>query len=172
MGFRDTSLLCKIVLILLGLCLIIELIGFAIPFWYAISGPDVIVYTGLWMGCVKRGITVECGHIEDKELPDWFRAVRAFSTLSWLFFLAALVLVLVFMFLMYSKKIVYLIVVCLSFAGAFCALISFAVFVGRSADEAKEHLSASFGLTIVAFILGLITGVLGILDFSWFSSQK
>ncbi|KAK3582722.1 hypothetical protein CHS0354_039763 [Potamilus streckersoni] len=45
-----------------------------------------------------------------------FRAVRAYSILSWLFFLASLVLVVIFMWFL-SSKVLYLVAVCLSFAG-------------------------------------------------------
>ncbi|KAK3582727.1 hypothetical protein CHS0354_039768 [Potamilus streckersoni] len=168
MGFGDTSMLCKIVFILLILCFIIDLIGFAIPFWYSkeytILGANVKSYGGLWDLCGESGIAKSCANIKDTGLADWFRAVRAFSILSWLFFLAALVVIIVFMFFMSDKKVMYLVAVCLSFAGAFCALIAFAVYAGESSGILKEY-SASFALTIISFILGLIIGVLGILDY-------
>ncbi|KAL3837598.1 hypothetical protein ACJMK2_022945 [Sinanodonta woodiana] len=166
MGFGDTSVLCKVVFILLILCFIIDLIAFAIPFWYSLEynvlGASVKSYGGLWDACAESGSLKSCASIKDSGLTDWFRAVRAFSILSWLFFLGALVVAIVFMFFMSGNKLLYLVAVCLSFAGAFCAMIAFAVYAGKLGIT---DYSASFALTIISFILGLIIGVLGILDY-------
>ncbi|KAL3855452.1 hypothetical protein ACJMK2_014663 [Sinanodonta woodiana] len=161
MGFRDTSLLCKIVLILLVLCFCIDLIGFAIPYWITEDGINSKTNIGLWMYCTETNQYKICSPVIDRDLPDWFRAVRAFSIVSWVFFLMALVLVIIFAFFKSEKKALYVGAVCPSFTGAFCALIAFAVFAG----EAKlNEYPACFALTIISFILGLIIGILGILD--------
>ncbi|KAK3582731.1 hypothetical protein CHS0354_039775 [Potamilus streckersoni] len=168
MGFGDTSLLCKIVLVLLIFCFIIDLIGFAIPYWYSvdltISGVNVKSFGGLWDLCAENGNIKTCASLTNNGLADWFRAVRAFSILSWLFFLAALVFVIVYMFFLSDKKMLYLVAVCLTFVGALCALIAFAVYAGESSGVLKEY-HAAFSLTIISFILGLIIGVFGILDY-------
>ncbi|KAL3837597.1 hypothetical protein ACJMK2_022944 [Sinanodonta woodiana] len=167
MGFSDTSLLCKTVLVLLIVCFIIDLIGFAIPYWYSvdltISGVDVKSYGGLWDLCAENSNIKSCVSLTNNGLADWFRAVRAFSILSWLFFLAALVFVIVYVFFL-SKKLFYLVAVCLTFVGAVCALIAFAVYAGQSSGVLKEY-HAAFSLTIVAFLLGMIIGVFGIIDY-------
>ncbi|KAK3582721.1 hypothetical protein CHS0354_039762 [Potamilus streckersoni] len=180
MGFGDTSLLCKIVFILLILCFIIDLIAFAIPYWYSKEINGFKYYGGLWDICEEgtfMGSSYKiCNSIgeDDRYIAyNWvrgFRAVRAFSILSWLFFLAALVLVVIFMWVL-SSKVLYLVAVCLSFAGAFCAMIAFAVYAGESTFYWKDY-SASFALTIIAFILGLIIGILGILDYLGLTSGK
>ncbi|KAK3582723.1 hypothetical protein CHS0354_039764 [Potamilus streckersoni] len=54
---------------------------------------------------------------------------------------------------------------------AFCAMIAFAVYAGESTFYWKDY-SASFALTIIAFILGLIIGILGILDYLGFTGGK
>ncbi|KAK3611752.1 hypothetical protein CHS0354_014098 [Potamilus streckersoni] len=161
MGFRDTSILCKIVLILLSLCFCFDLIGFAIPYWSSVDAYVMKTNVGLWDQCIETSGAKECAKISESTVEDWFRAVRAFSTLSWVFFLVALVLVIIFVFFKSDKKELYVAAICLSFVGAFCAMIAFAVFAG---EMKLEEYNAGFAFTIVAFILELIAGVLGILD--------
>ncbi|KAL3837599.1 hypothetical protein ACJMK2_022946 [Sinanodonta woodiana] len=171
MGFSDTSLLCKIVFILLSLCFITDLIGFSIPYWYwkefmisSISGKD---YAGLWDWCTETG-KASCNKIEDNNRSDfflyWLKAVRTFSALSWICFLVALVLIIVYMFWKSDKIALYMIAVCLSFVGAVCAMIAFSVYTVESTGIMKEY-SASFALTIAVFVMGLVTGVLGVIDY-------
>ncbi|KAL3855464.1 hypothetical protein ACJMK2_014675 [Sinanodonta woodiana] len=159
MGFRDTSLLCKIVLILLVLCFCIDLIGFAIPYWISQDAIIFKIHQGLWIQCVEVDGYKTCATFTDSNLPDWFHAVRAFSIMSWVFFLMALVII--FVFIKSEKKALYVGAVCLSFAGAFCALVAFAVYAGEV--QLKEY-HAGFALTIISFILGMIIGILGMLD--------
>ncbi|KAL3855465.1 hypothetical protein ACJMK2_014676 [Sinanodonta woodiana] len=161
MGFRDTSLLCKIVLILLFLCFCNALIAFAIPYWRSVHDNILKVSQGLWNLCTETDEYRACATIGNINLPEWFRAVRAFSILSWVFFLAALVYVSIFVFCKSDTKALYAAAVYLSFAGAVWALIAFAVYAGKT--QLKEY-HAGFGLTIVSFILGLIIGILGMLD--------
>ncbi|KAK3590295.1 hypothetical protein CHS0354_027225 [Potamilus streckersoni] len=171
MGFGDTSMVCKIMLILLILCFIIALIGSATPFWWYLKVDNIIgekntFYGGLWESCIETGFTKSCENIKDyghSAFLDWFRAVRALSIMSLLYFLAALVAIIVFMFFMSERKAVYQFAAFLSFVGAFCALIAFAVYARHSSGDLKEY-SASFALTIISFILGLMISVLGILD--------
>ncbi|KAL3855463.1 hypothetical protein ACJMK2_014674 [Sinanodonta woodiana] len=158
MGFKEASLLCKIVLILLVLCFCIDLIGFAIPYWISVEDKFNV---GLWDRCFELYGYKTCDTLNNIDIPDWFRAVRAFSILSWIFFLMALVLVIIFVFFKSDKKTLYVGAVCLSFAGAFCALVAFAVFAGEL--KLNEY-HASFALTIISFILGLIIGILGMFD--------
>ncbi|KAK3582726.1 hypothetical protein CHS0354_039767 [Potamilus streckersoni] len=169
MGFGDTTLLCKIVFGLLITCFVIDLIGFAIPYWHSTDSVFGLKnFGGLWDDCHYLDGDKKCENIKENVLPEsflsWFRAVRAFSILSWLFFLAALVIVIIFMFFMSAKKPLYLVAVCLSFAGAFCALIAFAVYAGESFSS-YTHYHIAFALTVVSFVLGLLAGILGILDY-------
>ncbi|KAL3855450.1 hypothetical protein ACJMK2_014661 [Sinanodonta woodiana] len=158
MGFRDASLLCKIVLILLVLCLCIDLIGFAIPYWNTVDKLDTKFNVGLWNQCTEKNGTNECTKISDSDIKDWSNAVRALSILSWVFFLVALVLVIIFVFIKSEKKALYVGAVCISFAGAVCALVAFAAQLNSN----KYH--ASFALTIISFILGMVIGIMGMLD--------
>ncbi|KAK3582728.1 hypothetical protein CHS0354_039769 [Potamilus streckersoni] len=165
MGFGDTSMVCKIMFILLILCFIIDLIGFATPFWYRkeynTTGVIIKYHGGLWISYIDTEIGLKS--IKDPGQSDWIRAVRALSIMSLLYFLAALVAIIVFMFFMTERKAIYQFAAFLSFVGAFCAMIAFAVYAGESKGPLKEY-SASFALTIISFILGLMISVLGILD--------
>ncbi|KAK3582725.1 hypothetical protein CHS0354_039766 [Potamilus streckersoni] len=171
MGYSDTSLLCKIVFILLTMCFITDLIGFSIPYWYSkefmfskISGKD---YAGLWDWCTGTGKS-SCNKIEDNNRSDyflyWLKAVRTFSVLSWILFLVALVFIIIFIFCKSDKKALYMVAVCLIFAGAVCALIAFAVYTVESTGIMKEY-SAAFAMTISVFVMGLIIGILGVIDY-------
>ncbi|KAK3582724.1 hypothetical protein CHS0354_039765 [Potamilus streckersoni] len=102
------------------------------------------------------------------DFPDyilrWFRAVQAFSLLSWVYFLTALVLIMVFVFCIPGKKVMYIAALIFSFAGGFCALISFTVYAGKFTVGLNQY-SVAFALTILASILGFIIGFIGVFDY-------
>ncbi|KAL3837600.1 hypothetical protein ACJMK2_022947 [Sinanodonta woodiana] len=167
MGFSDTTCLCKLVLILLSLCFVIDLIGFAIPYWYVFDHFGIKINGGLWNQCDESSGFRNCVRT-DERLPDsilrWFRAVQAFSTLSWVYFLAALVLVMVFVFSIPGRRVMYLAAIILIFAGAVCALISFTVYAMKFTIGLNQY-SAAFAMTISASILGFLSGCISVLDY-------
>ncbi|KAK3582732.1 hypothetical protein CHS0354_039776 [Potamilus streckersoni] len=166
MCFERNTPLCMMVFILLVFCFITDLIGFAIPYWYKaesnISGIDLYSYGGLWKFCKESSNFTSCVNEIDDGFAGWFHAVRTFSTLSWMFSLTSLILVVLFFF--YDRAMMYLASVCLSFVGAFCALTAFLLYAVKSSGDQKKFYSA-FTLIIIAFLLGLMTGIVGIVDF-------
>ncbi|KAK3582717.1 hypothetical protein CHS0354_039754 [Potamilus streckersoni] len=167
MSSGGTSAFKKLVIVLLVFCFILDLVGFVIPYWYytesTLLGITVKSYGGLWTVCSEVSLLLTCGDYVSSTLVDWFRAVRAFSALGFLLFLASLVVVIAHTCSKSKKKLIYLVGVCLTFVGAICAMISFAIYAGNATGNlSKFH--AAFYITIVAFVLGLVTGILGILD--------
>ncbi|KAL3836500.1 hypothetical protein ACJMK2_021926 [Sinanodonta woodiana] len=166
MCFERNTPLCMVVFILLVFCFFTDLIGFAIPYWYKAdynaSGIMIISYGGLWEFCKESIHNTSCVNWVDDGFAGWFHAVRTFSTLSWIFSLSSLILVVLFFF--YDRAMMYLASVCLSVIGAFCSLTSFLLYAVESSGDQKKFYSA-FTLTITAFLLGLTAGVVGIIDF-------
>ncbi|KAL3837604.1 hypothetical protein ACJMK2_022952 [Sinanodonta woodiana] len=167
MSSGGTSALKKLVIALLVFCFILDLVGFVIPYWYytesTLLGYTVKAYGGLWTACSQVSLVVGCGDYVNSTLVDWFRAVRAFSALGFLLFLASLVVVIFHTCSKSDKKLLYLVAVCLTFVGAICAMISFAIYAGNATGNLSKY-HAAFYITIVAFVLGIVTGILGILD--------
>nr|KAG5694998.1 hypothetical protein BaRGS_024181 [Batillaria attramentaria] len=86
----------------------------------------------------------------------WFEACRAFGILS-ILALAACLACVVLMCLMSEQKIFGLLAPVSAAVGAFCCLITFAVYAGESG---QSDFGYSFALVIVAFLLAGVAAVL------------
>ena len=51
----------------------------------------------------------------------------------------------------------------LSFISAFCIMIEFAVFVDKT-DSFDDYYSGAFAITIIAFVLCIVIGIIGLID--------
>ena len=50
MGFNEASLLVKVTLVMLGVGLLLDLIGFASDYWSSYDGGFFVIHNGLWGG--------------------------------------------------------------------------------------------------------------------------
>ncbi|CAC5401949.1 unnamed protein product [Mytilus coruscus] len=135
---------------------VLQLIGFATPYWmYAYTG-GVAVHYGLWQICLPTCVKYDCG------LPGCasaFKGTQALETLAFMILLAAVVLVAIQLFVMKDKDILKKSgSVCCIVAGAF-ALIGIIVFATQN-GIVTSNLHFSFAFCIIAAVGGIVAGVL------------
>jgi len=134
--------------ILVVVALILHVVGFATPGWIGNS----VAHSGLWQSCYKS----TCGNI--KITNHKFRAVRAMECLALICYIVAAVLgVLAILKLGLRKKANKLmgLLVLVGFVFAIIGVIIYGV-------TYKNNLYYSFGLTIVAFIIAFVAGLLAL----------
>ncbi|WAR05154.1 hypothetical protein MAR_020523 [Mya arenaria] len=100
MGFGNSSLFLKITFVLLIVAFVIQLLALAIPYWFSADNSGVETYGSLFRGCSKVNANSNsyksCGKF--KNLTSWWEATQAFEVIGILLIIAALILVIVVIF--------------------------------------------------------------------------
>eukprot|EP00745_Piridium_sociabile_P037219 TRINITY_DN6747_c0_g1_i3.p1 TRINITY_DN6747_c0_g1~~TRINITY_DN6747_c0_g1_i3.p1 ORF type:complete len:159 (-),score=31.67 TRINITY_DN6747_c0_g1_i3:53-529(-) len=142
MGFTMPHITILIAAGVVGLALLFQIIGVATPGWIVVSASDY--KSGLWESCVGG----RCTKFDD--VGDSAKACRAFGILG-IFAMAASFACGLLICFMSDMKIFTLLAPLAAAAGAFCAMIEFAVYAGEA--DSTKYLDYSFALTVVAFVL-------------------
>ncbi|CAG2196190.1 unnamed protein product [Mytilus edulis] len=150
--------------ILTIVALVIDLIGFAAPYWWYVKVGNVKYYAGIWKSCVSGGSTI-CGDFVDvKNLASWREAVQAMETLGFLCLIAALVVVILKLFVLKDKPILKWVAVgCLAAAAAFI-LIGVCIYGGEAPTGETDNLHFAFAFVIIAAIVAIVASIMFCLD--------
>lgn len=161
MGFSDATLFLKIGFILLIVAFIIQLLGLALPYWYAKDYGAADYYGGLWKGCYEVANTKRCSTW--KNVTDWWATVQAFQLIGFFLIIGALVLCIITLFVKSDMKILKLVSWILCFCACGFIIIGIIIY-GAEADGYFADYSGAFAITIIAGIVCLAAGVLCLLD--------
>ncbi|CAC5401950.1 CACNG6 [Mytilus coruscus] len=135
---------------------VLQLIGFATPYWRYAKRGSVALHYGLWQTCLPTCVKFDCGVFG---CTSALKGTQALETLAFIILLAAVVLVAVQLFMMKDKDILKKAgAVCCIVAGVF-ALIGVIVFATQNGIE-KSNLHFSFAFCIIAAVGGIVAGVL------------
>ncbi|XP_045181190.1 uncharacterized protein LOC123540326 isoform X4 [Mercenaria mercenaria] len=170
MALDSAPILLKVALVLLSIGFIIDIIGFATPYWQAYDGRDIFghhseVNSGLWRTCWTRysRLTQDtreaCGKTTG---PSWFEATQAFETLGFIAAIVALVLIVLYIFVPQTsgKRIVFILGMVACFAAAGCIILGIIIY----GSKVETNLSWSFALCTIAGIIFGVSGILLIVD--------
>ncbi|KAK3592224.1 hypothetical protein CHS0354_020513 [Potamilus streckersoni] len=155
------SALARGMLILFFAALVLFAIGFSTAYWQKFEIGLLNVHWGLWRSCV--------GDIcKDNSLPDassdisWFEATQAFETLGFIAALAALVLIVLYIFVPQTsgKRIICILSMLACFAAAGCIMLGIIIY----GSKVERNLSWSFALCCIAGIIFGVSGVLLLID--------
>ncbi|XP_052091371.1 uncharacterized protein LOC127728161 [Mytilus californianus] len=151
--------------ILTIVALVIDLIGFAAPYWWYIESLNTKRYAGLWKLCFDSGSSTTCGDFVDSDnLQSWFEAVQAMETIGFLCLIAALVVVILKLFVLKDKPILKWVAVgCLAAAAAFI-LIGVCIYGGEASTLETDNLHFAFAFVIIAAIIAIVASIMFCLD--------
>ncbi|XP_076092582.1 uncharacterized protein LOC143063991 [Mytilus galloprovincialis] len=150
--------------ILTIVALVIDLIGFAAPYWTYREIGNGKVYAGIWKSCVSGGSTICTDYVDVKNLKSWREAVQAMETLGFLCLIAALVVVILKLFVLKDKPILKWVAVgCLAAAAAFI-LIGVCIFGGEASTLETDNLHFAFAFVIIAAIVAIVASIMFCLD--------
>ncbi|VDI57965.1 Hypothetical predicted protein [Mytilus galloprovincialis] len=134
---------------------VLQLIGFATPYWMYAKRGNIASHYGLWQTCFPTCGKFDCGVIE---CSSALKGTQALETLAFIILLAAVVLVAVQLFVINDKDI-------LKKAGALCcivagvfALIGVIVYATQNGVQ-TSNLHFSFAFCIIAAVGGFVAGV-------------
>ena len=140
---------------------LIQLIGFATPYWDYLSIGDSTSYGGLWVQCSSYKDKSKCNSIkcDDKYVCSGnFAVARYMASLSFGMLLAAVVIIALKMFVLKEKPLIRATVVFCVVAGT-CALIA-TIAYGTDDAVVAEHLNFSFAFYIIAAAGSYLSGCL------------
>ncbi|KAL8571720.1 hypothetical protein ACOMHN_060806 [Nucella lapillus] len=162
-GFMGASVMMKVALILLLVANLFSWIAFTTTSWRYYNTTSSQVGWGLWRNC-GIGIT-GCSQL-DGTRSEWYGAFQAFGIFGFVGFSVALLLVVLHMFGGPCKgngegKMAAMI---LCFVGGVCWLIAVIIFAVKFKDTSITAYGFSFALAIVSLILGIVAGILLIVD--------
>ncbi|CAC5397712.1 unnamed protein product [Mytilus coruscus] len=160
MEVAGVPLFSFISLILTVVAFIIDIVGFATPYWYyrkIAALNDVTYKAGLWKIC-----TPDCINYENSK--SWQEAVQAMEVLGFICLLAALVVLILKLFVMKDKQMLKWVVVGSLVGAAIFILIGVCIYGGEAEKELKEHIHFAFAFVIIAAIMAIIAAVLLFLD--------
>ncbi|XP_076456924.1 uncharacterized protein LOC143291138 [Babylonia areolata] len=151
----------------MAVAMILQIVGVATPSW--VSGKvqqGATSSAGLWRICATAQDKEAC--VDWPVVPDWLDASRAFGILSLLLMIAASGLG-VFASMKHDSRGVLLLAAVSGGLGALCSLISFGVFAGEKDDSFPNvfDYDYSFGLCVVAAVLGCIGSVICLVTYFW-----
>ncbi|KAL3837601.1 hypothetical protein ACJMK2_022948 [Sinanodonta woodiana] len=160
---KATCALSTLALILLILSFVLDISGCFSGMWYLTGGKQtilwseisVVIYGSIWGDCVSSEYFSKC---ESKD-TDWLKAVRAFSISGFVFFFVAIVVVIVHLCFKHKTKAMYITTICITCAGAICAMIAFVLYAVYATGNEREFF-IGFYITIVAFAFGILAGML------------
>ncbi|XP_063420879.1 uncharacterized protein LOC134706100 [Mytilus trossulus] len=143
-----------------------DLIGFATPYWasgsiYAGAARGTIdLNEGLWRYCNTESGTTSCVSTGDQNYGSWFEAVQAMETLGFLCLIAAVIVVILKLFVLKDKPVLKLVgIACLAAAAAFI-LLGVIVYGAKGTSLQTENLHFSFAFVIIAAIIAIVASVL------------
>ncbi|XP_052761373.1 uncharacterized protein LOC128204072 isoform X5 [Mya arenaria] len=156
-GFNTASTMIKVVFILSILGVILQLVGFATPYWNNYPSS----HRGLWKACHETFHGSQCGSYYGE--PGWLKATQAFETLGFIAAVAALILIVLYVFVPATsgKRIVFILSMVACFIAAGCILLGIIIY-GTKMDY---NLSWSFALCCIAGIIFAVAGLLLAIDF-------
>ena len=153
----------KLTAVILFIAFICSIVALAVPQWTKAEGGGVTTGTGLWSYCVSVGGATNCVDITDDLLnglcsgdsdPDGcknsFKATRAFSVLAFIFSFFALVATMAAFF---AGKGSHVAPAILAVVAGFCAMLSFAIFVGKFKAEGGLEYGAGVAFAIITWLL-------------------
>lgn len=151
--------------ILTIVALVVDLIGFAAPYWWYIETGNTKTYGGIWKLCGDTGVSTSCAdYVDIKNLPSWLEAVQAMETIGFLCLIAALVVVILKLFVLKDKPILKWVAVgCLAAAAAFI-LIGVCIYGGEAQESYTDNLHFAFAFVIIAAIIAIIASIMFCLD--------
>nr|XP_034336550.1 uncharacterized protein LOC105346258 [Crassostrea gigas] len=134
----DASKFIRIGLVLTICAFIFQLIGLASPYWTFAESEGYKGYLGLWKFCIYSKVLDTSKCTDWPLIPDWLEAVRATSILGSLLVLAAIVMLILRMFVMQDRNPVLFAAIGTTFVGAISILISIAVYASKGDELSKE----------------------------------
>ncbi|XP_052091358.1 uncharacterized protein LOC127728150 [Mytilus californianus] len=140
---------------------VVDLIGFAAPYWYYVKISGTSYYGGIWLNCQSSSET-NCNTYVNTE--TWVEAAQGMEVLGFLCLLAALVTVIVKLFVVKDKPVLKWVVVGCLVVGAVLILIGVCLFAGKSVDVITENLHFAFAFAIIGAMLSIAAAVLLCLD--------
>lgn len=151
--------------ILTIVALVIDLIGFAAPYWWYLEIGNGKLYAGIWKSCGDNGVSTSCtDYVDVKNLDSWREAVQAMETLGFLCLIAALVVVILKLFVLKDKPILKWVAVgCLAAAAAFI-LIGVCIYGGEAPTGETDNLHFAFAFVIIAAIVAIVASIMFCLD--------
>lgn len=169
--FRNSTLLSKVVFGLSILGLLLHLIGFYTISWSVRSYVEKVNaypngniaakdYTSLWKVCTATMYMFQCESSNNS--ASWFVATQIFETLGLIEVVAALVLIILYVFVPTTsgRRVVLILNICVCFAAAGCIILGIIIY----GSNAKGSLSWSFALCTVAGIIFGICGIILVID--------
>ncbi|XP_052761372.1 lens fiber membrane intrinsic protein-like isoform X4 [Mya arenaria] len=163
MAEGPSSLLSKIIALACLGSFVVFVVGFSTSYWYKSS----FTHGGLWQNCVlgvcsDYAITDSIKDIFKDDL-SWLKATQAFETLGFIAAVAALILIVLYVFVPATsgKRIVFILSMVACFIAAGCILLGIIIY-GTKMDY---NLSWSFALCCIAGIIFAVAGLLLAIDF-------
>lgn len=161
MGERAQNL-SKVIIVVFTLGMVLFVTGFATDYW----SDDDVTHRGLWRRCTlgvctEGGFTDVFNVFKDDNL-SWFEATQAFETLGFIAAVAALVLIVLYIFVPATsgKRIVFILCMLACFAAAGCIILGIIIYGAK----VKDNLSWSYALCTIAGIIFGVSGILLIVD--------
>ena len=165
MEVAGIPILTFVAFILTIVAFVVDLIGFAAPYWFYFELAGNTRYGGIWKICTTSASTTTCAdYVDYPSLDTWFEAVQAMEVLGFLCLLAALVVVILKLFVIKDKAILkWVIVGCLAAAAAFI-LIGVCVYGGKGPTFYTDNLHFAFAFVIIGALLAIIAAILFCLE--------
>ncbi|XP_062598715.1 uncharacterized protein LOC134260145 [Saccostrea cucullata] len=150
--------------ILAIIAFVFHLIGFASPFWVNADILSHSIHYGLWKVC---GVLTS-GCLDITNPPDWLKASQAFAILAFICFLAAVVCSALKLFVLKDKKIILFATIGAVFVGAFCVLLSIAIYAGKkdnlTGGSSLFNFHFAFAFCIIGMLVAIASGICFILE--------
>ncbi|CAC5407457.1 unnamed protein product [Mytilus coruscus] len=172
MEIAGINLLTFVGFVLTIVAAVFDLIGFVTPYWVSGSTTAVVALTsvnvdaneGLWRYCQTVLGDTTCQSQGDRDVGSWFEAVQAMETLGFLCLIAAVIVVILKLFVLKDKPVLKAVGIgCLAAAAAFI-LIGVCVFGAKGSSLQTENLHFAFAFVIIAAIIAIVASVLFGLD--------
>ncbi|XP_052761371.1 uncharacterized protein LOC128204072 isoform X3 [Mya arenaria] len=165
--YKDTSIFSMISFGLAIVGLLLDMFGFYTVGWATrqyrnIPPNDILIKEsyGIWKMCLSTFFIHRC---EDAPDSGWLKATQAFETLGFIAAVAALILIVLYVFVPATsgKRIVFILSMVACFIAAGCILLGIIIY-GTKMDY---NLSWSFALCCIAGIIFAVAGLLLAIDF-------
>ncbi|CAG2196187.1 unnamed protein product [Mytilus edulis] len=157
MEVAGVPLFSFISLILTVVALIIDIVGFASPYWFYKTYNGIASKAGLWKTCAP-----DCVNTENPQ--SWQEAVQAMEVLGFICLLVALVVLILKLFVMKDKQMLKWVVIGSLVGAAIFILIGVCIYVGEAEKLLKENIHFAFAFVIIAAVLAIVAAVLLFMD--------
>ncbi|KAL3887853.1 hypothetical protein ACJMK2_000242 [Sinanodonta woodiana] len=172
-GYKQATIFAKIAFFLAILAFLLDMIGFYTPYWQSYQFMTnhlvwVTKFDGIWRFCTANMFKVWCRSYNYETTysnygtRSWFEATQAFETLGFIAALAALVLIVLYIFVPQTsgKRIIGILSMLACFAAAGCIMLGIIIY----GSKVERNLSWSFALCCIAGIIFGVSGVLLLID--------